>query len=517
MKETFKQFRLFDQDSKIIFYLFFFLFLLRFIFSVSVGLIDDEAYHWSWSKELMLSYYDHPGMIAWLNFLTTSIFGDTLFAIRLPSLICYLAISYFLWKMALEMFSFQAGVFTLLMILFSPFFGIGGYVSSPEPPFVLCWVSATFVFWRYAQGKWSAKKTWLILGVLMGLGLNSKFIIALLAPGFGIYMLFDREKRKDFLTPWPWLGVIIATILCSPIFIWNIIYDWPGFKYQFHERHTGSAPSFSRWLQFFVAQLIFFTPPVFIFLVAAFVQSIRRSKTEVHWKLLLCLTLPSFLLFYPQPYFAEYKPHWNGPAYMILLGAAGQLWWNSSYRKIWTSLILVFIVPLQLIFYSSFIYPWAPKIYRALGPSKVEWQTTNDLSNEFFGWRELGDFLHQRRAEIKASTGVEVFFAAHRYETAAQTYWGTKEKVYQLSTTRSHYTVIQRNDQLNFSFQEPGLLSSLFGRDALYVTSEKYQIDPREINKWDSCTPENFDFYRMDELSRKFTIWHCRNFQGITR
>ncbi len=505
----------FETKSNSFFYFFAIIFFLRFLFSLSIGLIDDEAYHWSWSKELMLSYYDHPGMIAWLEYVTTYFLGNHILAVRMPSLLCYLGICFFLWRLAFEMFGKPSAVFTLLMMMFSPFFGIGGYVSSPEPPFILFWTMASYVFWKYAQNEFSVQRTWILLGLLMGLGLNSKFIMALLAPGFGLYMLLDRDKRKDLFTPWPWLGILIASMICLPIFVWNIEYDWPGFKYQFHERHTGSTWSLERWFHFFTAQWFFFTPPIFFLMVSAFVRICFRQSQCRPYRFLMCLTLPSFIVFYPQPFFADFKPHWNGPAYLLLVGATGFLWWSSKYRKLWTMAALVFILPIQIFFYSSFAYPWMPKVYRWLNP-QTPWETTFDLSNEFQGWEELGSYLKKRRTEIQEKTHKEIFFAAHRYETTAQTYWGTKEKVYQLSTTRSHYTVIQRNSEPQQK-PETGLLSNLLGKDALFVTSEKYRIDPQEINKWDSCTPEKFEHYRRDELSRTFIVWYCKNFQGITR
>lgn len=490
------------------------MFVLRGLFAFNVGLIDDDAFHWTWSQELMLSYYDHPGMIAWLEYLTTSIFGNTVVAVRLPNLICFTASAYMMWKLAKEMFGAKAAAFALLAFYFTPFFGIGGHVSAPEAPFILAWLCAAFIFWKYATDQYSARKTWILLGILMGLGLNSKFIIAMLAPGFGLYMLLDSKKRRDFLTPWPWLGVLIATVFCIPIFYWNIIYDWPGFRYQLHERHVGAEPSLNRWLQFFGAQVIFLTPVIYGLVIAAFVKSARFLRLETRWKFLFCLTAPSFLIFYPQPYFAEYKPHWSGAAYLTLLGAAGFILSQSRFQRTWTTLILIFLIPINLLVYSTFAAPWLPKAYRALWPEN-EWKTTYDLSNEFFGWKELGAHLKQRRQQILEETAVEVFFAAHRYETTAQTYWGVQEKVYQLSTTRSHYSVIQKNR--NPEIVEPGSLGSLFGRDALFVTTEKYAMNPQDINKWDNCTPENFEFYRQEELSRTFTVWYCRNFQGITQ
>ena len=67
--------------------IFFATFIFRIFFALNVNLIDDETYHWSWTKDLMLSYYDHPGMVAWLNYLSTVIFGDTIIGIRLTSFV----------------------------------------------------------------------------------------------------------------------------------------------------------------------------------------------------------------------------------------------------------------------------------------------------------------------------------------------------------------------------------------------------------------------------------------------
>ena len=50
-------------------------------------LVPDEAYYWQWSRYLSLGYYDHPPMIAWGIWLTTKLFGQTEFAVRLPTIL----------------------------------------------------------------------------------------------------------------------------------------------------------------------------------------------------------------------------------------------------------------------------------------------------------------------------------------------------------------------------------------------------------------------------------------------
>jgi dolichol-phosphate mannosyltransferase len=491
----------------------------RALFSVTVGLIDDEAYHWSWSKDLMLSYYDHPGMIAWMNALSTKFFGDTLIGVRFASFVCYTATVFMSYKLANEIFDESAGIFVGLMLLFSPFWGFGGYVASPEPPFMLCWVTAAWVFWqgvREDEKKWSTKKTWILLGIIMGLGLNSKFIIALLAPGFGLYLLLTKERRKDLLTPWPWVGMLIATAICLPIFLWNIEFDWPGFRYQFHDRHTGAEFSLARWLGWWAAQWMFTTPILYPLLILSFVVGFQRIR-QTSWRFILALALPSIVMFYPQPLFADYKPHWSGPAYLFLMMGAGALYskgyeWNyktwikpHSKRLRWT--FILFLVPINIILYSPFVYPFWPKVYRAFNPSG-EWNTKWDLSNEFFGWDELGDYVNRRQREIHAETGKRPFIGALRYETTAQTYWGTKQKTYMLSFTKSHYTVVH---------QHRGEWEQNYGLDALIVTTEKYPTNPIEWGKFDSCSPEELKTYRHGEPSRTFTVWYCKNFQGILK
>lgn len=491
--------------------------LFRFFFSATIGLIDDEAYHWSWAKELALSYFDHPGMVAWLESVSTALLGDTELGVRLPSFLCYLTTLILAMNLAWDLFDEWAAYFVAFMMLFSPLWGVGGYVASPEPIFMMFWTAAAWVFWqgvREDENRWSIRKTWICLGVLMGLGLNSKFPMALLAPGFGLYLLMTPARRKDLLSPWPWVGVLIATLICLPIFVWNQQVDWPGFRYQFHDRHTGESFSLARWFVWWAAQLLFMTPFAYALLMLTLLRSwIRRH--DPRWRFIFALAIPTLAIFTVQPLFADYKPHWPAPAYFILTLGAGTLWnygftfkdreWLRPRSKVLTWGILAFIVPLNLFVYSTFAGPWMPKVYRWSGAEKP-WNTTWDFSNEFTGWKELGAYANQRQREIHAETGRRPFIAALRYETVAQTFWATKQKAYHMSTTPSHYTI---NQNLTNAFE------NMKGLDALVVTTEKYQSQPMKWGRFDSCEPEILRTYRGIEHARTFTLWYCRNFQGV--
>src|SRR5580704_6898144 len=61
--------------------------ILRGIFAASLDLRVDEAYYWTWSKESVISYLDHPPLIAWCIRFGTLLFGDTNFGVRFPGLV----------------------------------------------------------------------------------------------------------------------------------------------------------------------------------------------------------------------------------------------------------------------------------------------------------------------------------------------------------------------------------------------------------------------------------------------
>lgn len=495
------------------------LFLLRVLFSANVGLGDDEAYYWVWSKDLALSYFDHPGFVAWAIAASTRLFGDTELAVRLPSLLSFLVILAVGVRLSLELFDEMTAIFVGLLLFFSPLWGIGGLLMTPEPVFMVFWALACWVFWqrvREDQPPWTLRKTWLWLGLLMGLGLNAKLSMALLAPGFGLYLLLSPKNRRDLLSPWPWLGVVVTALVCLPIFVWNQQFDWPSFKFQLQTRHEGGSLSLARWASWWAAQVLLLGPVAFVLMMLSFAQGWWQRRSA-RWRFLVCLALPTFVTFAWQSLFASFKVHWAGPAYFLLAMGAGAIWsqgllvhhrpWVKARSRAWMKANLGFLLPLNLLLFSFFATPWLPKLHRELQLS-APWQTLWDPANEFSGWKELGQQALTRQREIHAETGRKPFLAAHRYETVAQVQWGTREHVVQLSPQASHFTLAQ-----NLRHE----LEHLRGRDALFISSEKYSRKPLDVAKFEDCRPEEFRTFRQGEHARTFTLWHCRNFQANIR
>src|SRR5208283_5157490 len=69
-----------------------------YIASGTIQLTEDEAYQWLWSKHLALSYYSKPPLIAYTQFLGTSLWGDTAFGVRFFSPVIAATLSFLLLR-----------------------------------------------------------------------------------------------------------------------------------------------------------------------------------------------------------------------------------------------------------------------------------------------------------------------------------------------------------------------------------------------------------------------------------
>jgi dolichol-phosphate mannosyltransferase len=225
------------------------------------------------------------------------------------------------------------------------------------------------------------------------------------------------------------------------------------------------------------------------------------------------MALPTLAIFYYQPLMAAYKPHWSGPAYLILLLAACKIFLDGLQlfnkqilqpkSKALAAFALVFLIPLNLI-YIPLVTPIIPKIYAMTNSDPGSWQPKWDFTNEFYGWKAVGEKVRQMQAQLGTADS-KPQLGAQRYELISQLMYGADEKVWQLTFEK---------DQ--FHFDQPAAdKQQLIGKNFLVVNNDKYPRDPKEISKFDSCEKTEFPFYRGQILARTFYIYFCKNYQGL--
>jgi len=194
-------------------------------------LTDDEAYYRLWSLKLDFGYFDHPPMIAWWIWAGRQIAGDSPFSVRLlPAIAAALSclVTFDLARLAglAERAAVRAGVWLAATMLI----GLGGFLAVPDAPNTLFWAVSLWCAFkaRCGHGAW-----WLAAGAAAGLACLSKYSGLFLAPGIGLWLLLDRDGRRQLLTPWPWLAAVVAAAVFAPNVAWNAAHHWLTFDKQF--------------------------------------------------------------------------------------------------------------------------------------------------------------------------------------------------------------------------------------------------------------------------------------------
>ena len=97
-------------------------------------------------EHLQLSYYDHPPMTAYMIRAATEVFGDTLFAIRLPAVLSTLTV--------LGVIGWLTRPRHLLpRVVFTPLFTFGAVLVTPDTPLLLFWSAVPGCgWWSYIAG-----------------------------------------------------------------------------------------------------------------------------------------------------------------------------------------------------------------------------------------------------------------------------------------------------------------------------------------------------------------------------
>ncbi|MET4262464.1 4-amino-4-deoxy-L-arabinose transferase-like glycosyltransferase [Bradyrhizobium sp. S3.12.5] len=205
--------------------------VLRIVYASAIELRTDEAYYWTWSKEATLSFLDHPPGVAWLIRFGTAIFGDTVLGVRFGGIVAMLVTQCLLADIVRRLtHDVRAIVVAVLMPEAALYYGLLMAKVAPDVVMIPFAVAMTWSLVRLAQsgdGRW-----WLAAGLFAGLSLLSKFTAIMFAPAVAAFLLVPDWRWRWLRSPYPWLAVLIAIAMFSPVLIWNAQHDWASFRFQ---------------------------------------------------------------------------------------------------------------------------------------------------------------------------------------------------------------------------------------------------------------------------------------------
>jgi len=309
---------------------------LRLVGAGWTPLTFDEAYYWTWSQHLSPGYYDHPPGVALVIRLGTLIAGNTEFGVRLVSILLALPMSFAVYRTTAILFGGQrvaAGATILLNVTLMA--AVGTLIVTPDSPLL---VASSFVLFFLAKvlqtnrGAW-----WLAVGAAAGAALVSKYTALFFGPAILIWLLSVGKLRRWLISPWPYLGGIVALAIFTPVIIWNADHHWVSFIKQIG-RSRVSDLNISFIGELIPTQIAFATPLVFVLGVMGLYALGRRDSGAFAARALINAVFWTIVAyFFWHSLHARVEANWFAPVYpafAIAAAVAAHLTWREPARRI---------------------------------------------------------------------------------------------------------------------------------------------------------------------------------------
>jgi hypothetical protein len=504
-----------------------------------LDLSGDEAHYWDWSRNLDLSYYSKGPLVAYLIRASCVVFGDTMWAVRLPALVLGVGTSILTYLLTLKLFrSERIALGAVLLNHIVPMFVAGSLLMTIDPPFFFCWALATYLLVLILFE--DRRRLWPLVGVAVGLGFLAKYAMFLWLPTMLLVLRLDGARgRRELRSAGPWVACGVALLFTIPVIVWNARHGWVSLMHVGKQTGTAAAVEGSgllgapgRVIEFLFGQVAVIGPGLVVMMVAAaiLVRRLRRQDPEEpdarRTSFLLWVGLPFFALTTLTNLRAKAQINWPAPAYFTLMILVA--WFLATRlrdRAMWkpwrpwfypTVAFGLLMMPVAHNF--EIVYPlitWVdrtitrPYFHKALSIRQL------DPTVKLRGWQDLGGFVARQADQVGGGAGS--FILCDDYQTASEVafYAPGQPKTYYMGSylrekTKRHSQYDLWPDRSLDPRDSPGLL----GQNAVYVGYFK-----PELNEAFERVEELplLDIERRGAKIRSFRVSRCYGFKGMTR
>jgi len=408
-----------------------------------MGLMPQDAYYYFYSEHPALSYYDHPGGIAWVLWLFTSLLGKKVFVVKLAATVVTLFTQAAFAILAMCFLDSKGALQAMILLLSTVMISVLSLVATPDVPLVFFWTLSLIAL--YLAIFKNIKHCWLWAGILMGLTFDSKYTALFLPAGLVLFLMLSPSYRKLLLSYRLYACLLLFIITAMPVIVWNCHHDLASFKFQSVNRAEEAESSYLSVKDFFgvIGHQAFLLVPVLFFSLIAMTWMFYRkyrfkfSSIPAQQLFLLSFFAPVFVGFLLLSFFYWVKINWMMPAYITGIILAAQY-----IKQKW-------MMP-QLIF--------SGVIHVVMAVEIIFYPVTVKSDDTWVGWNELS----QQVKKIKAQYPGYFIFSADDYKTAAILNFYYDEMVYGKN--------ILGEPALQFDYINTNL-QTLTGKNALFIDS----------------------------------------------
>ncbi len=473
--------------------------LLR-LYYIGTGPLDlspDEAQYWDWSRHPQLSYYSKPPVIAYLIRLSTVVFGDNVFGVRFfaPLLLGLSGLVVFDFTRRVaeglgisEERACLSGLLAGALLQILPLFATYGVIMTIDSPLIFFWSLGLWLFLGVIEkgGIWR----WMALGVVVGLGMLTKFTMVMFVLSAFLFLVLDRQERKTLLGPYPWLALAVVAVLYLPVVVWNWQNHWVYFRHVAGHGDLQKAQviDFRAFVEFIGSQLGVLGIVVFFLLFWAF-YVLRRPR---HGRVMFWFSIPTLGLFLAKSIHGKVQANWPLVGYISGASAIGVcvvMRWEAFSRKMKAFVVSGFVLAFMITLVAH--YPQLLKLPPRLDPSA-----------RLRGWETLARKVDQLRQGL----GPGHFVFSDRYQITA-------ELAFYLRDHPRTYCVNLGRRMTQYDLWEG--FYDLTGHDGIFLQRGDGPLPEEIISAFRDCQRRTFKIKEGGHLLRTYTIGVCRQFRGM--
>ena len=235
-----------------------------------------------WGQEWQWGYYKHPPLPAWLVNLSFELVGGL--GPYLLSQLAILLTLLFVYLLGCRIFDRELALVGVLLL-----YGVY-YFTWPTPEFnhniaqMPIWAAAVYFFHRALHE--NRYRDWALLGLVVGLGLLTKYVIAVLVASMFLLMLLRGEYRRRILSWQVAVSLLVLLLVFLPHLLWLIEHEFLPLQYA----RDRSAAASGSWvthitmpLKFLSVQLLDHLPLLLILAAAGLLRRgfwARQSRSD---------------------------------------------------------------------------------------------------------------------------------------------------------------------------------------------------------------------------------------------
>ena len=471
---------------------------LHLAWASTLGPGTDEAYHYLFAVHRDWSYFDHPPMLAVVEWAGLAMAGGVVstLSLRLGFVLLFGGSTWLMARIASRSFGPRAGVLAAFALNVSAYyFGAVSTFALPDGPLLFFWLltlerlSASF---EDPDRLWP----WVGVGLAWGCGLLSKYHAIFLPAGAFVYILMEPTVRRVLRKPGPYLALAIGLAVFSPVIAWNASHGWASFAFQ-GSRAVGNVGFRLDTLAGAIAgPAAYLFPWIWLPLVYLLFKHARGfyGSSTVAERFLVCQSVVPLAAFTAVACFRPLLPHWTLVGYLSMFPLLGRLWEDRLRRNpvgMRRRLILAGVVPVVVV--SVVAFASQTGALQRLGlPPKL------DPTVDTCGWDKVADELGRRGLLDDPN----VFLFSRSWFTSGQLAFATR---------KSGVPVLCYNHRDARSFAFWSRPEDWVGRDGILVSVGDIEYEPGCYERFfERIVPlDHFEVGRAGGPIRKIRLYRC--------